>query len=95
MINLNTVYSETEAKVVAFAIKAGYFGEESGYERDAANGALEAYFVSELRAVSKENLGTRLEALKANFGTMNAFKRAVGRVKEFRGKNPAWRTFSL
>jgi hypothetical protein len=95
MINLETIYSQVDAKVVAYAIKAGYYGEGSSAERDAANGALEAYFVSTLRDVPKETLGARLEELKADFGTMNAFKRAVARVKEFRAKNPAWRTFSL
>jgi len=94
MINFDSIYDTTTAKVVAFAIKNGYYGE-SNSERDAANGALEAFFVSTLRDVSKEELGAKLEEFKAEFGTMNAFKRAVGRVKEFRGKNPVWNTFSV
>ena len=94
MMHFDSIYDDKTAKVVAFAVLQDFYGE-SGFERDAANGALEAYFVSTLREASKEDLGSRLEALKADFGTLNAFKRAVGRVQEFRAKNPAWRTFSL
>lgn len=93
-MHFDSIYDDKTAKVVAFAVLQDFYGE-SGYARDSANGALEAYFVSTLREVPKDSLGARLEELKADFGTLNAFKRAVARVKEFRGKNPVWRTFSV
>ncbi len=92
-VSLNVIEDRAEAKEVANLLLADYFGN-STYERDAANGALEAFFVSYLRDVSKSELGAELESLKAEFGKLNAFKRAVERVKAFRSKNPCWTTFS-
>jgi len=91
--NIEPIISDAEAKIVAAAIKADYFDKEYG-DRDAANGALEAYFVTTLRNTPKENLGVRLGELKADFGSFTAFKRATDRVKAFRSKNPAWKTFT-
>jgi hypothetical protein len=93
-VSLNVIEDRAEAKEVANMLLADYFGT-STYERDAANGALEAFFVSYLRDVSKDSLGAELESLKAEFGNLNAFKRAVNRVKAFRSKNQAWNTFSV
>jgi hypothetical protein len=93
-VTLNVIEDRAEAKEVAAMLLADYFGSSS-YERDAANGALEAFFVSYLREVPKDTLGSELESLKAEFGKLNAFKRAVERVKSFRSKNPAWRTFNV
>lgn len=91
------IYSVEEAKVIAFALRNNHWESDSnGHQRvrDAVNGALEAFFVGELREAHKDSLLEVLNSLKADFGDLNAFSRAVARVKAFRSKNKAWETFS-
>ena len=78
-----------EARTVMKAVLANEI--EDPWERDATNGLVEAFFVSHLRDVSKEGLKAELTTLTAEFGDYNPFKRAVVRVKAFRGKNPAFK----
>lgn len=95
--DLPMIYDINDAKIIATALRNDYWEADSNgsqRQRDAVNGALEAFFVGELREANKETLLVALENLKADFGDLNAFKRAVARVKEFRSKNAAWRTFT-
>lgn len=99
MLNFDVpvIYSVEEAKIVAFALRNNYWEADSNGNqrvRDAVNGALEAFFVGELREAHKDSLLEVLNSLKDNFGDLNAFSRAVARVKAFRSKNNAWATFS-
>lgn len=95
--DLPMIYDINDAKVIATALRNDYWEADSNgaqRQRDAVNGALEAFFVGELREANKETLLVALNNLKADFGDLNAFKRAVKRVQEFRSKNAAWRTFT-
>jgi hypothetical protein len=90
------IHDVTDAKIVATALRNNYWEKDYAQRtRDAVNGALEAFFVSDLRDANKETLLDALNTLKADFGDLNAFKRAVARVQAFRPKNKAWKTFTV
>lgn len=98
MLNFDVtqIYDINDAKIVATALRNDYWDKEySQRARDAVNGALEAFFVSELRDANKETLIDALNNFKADFGDLNAFKRAVARVQAFRSENKAWQTFTV
>ena len=66
-------------------------------KRDAANGLIEAFVVSTLREAPKRN-GALLKAIQevqAALPKCNAVSRALLRTKDYRGKNPAWRSVTI
>ena len=83
-----------EARELDAMVRDNAFDHLDG-ERDAVNGALEAFAVGYLRDASKEDLLNSLNDLKQLFSGRSFFKRAVARVQAFRGKNAAWKTFTL
>jgi len=86
-----TVDSVDEAVHLKGMILDGYF--KTPAQRDAANGLNEAFFVSFLRKSHMDNLKRDIDALKKAVGNdYNPLKRALARVKAFRGQNPAWNT---
>lgn len=84
-----TIDSVTEAKQVFDAVINNEVTPKAA--RDAANGLLEAFFVTHLRAVDKKGLHSAIIELSAQFGKCAALRRAQARVKAFRPKNPAWK----
>ena len=93
-LNVPVIDCINEAKELDTMVREGAFDHLDG-ERDAVNGALEAFAVGYLRDASKDDLLDSLNDLKALFAGRNFFKRAVARVQAFRGKNKAWKTFTL
>lgn len=91
-LEISRVESVTEAEQVMKMILGGEVTDQA--ERDAANGLVEAFFVTYLRNVDKTNLLDSLNSLNKSFGEYNPFKRAVARVKTFRPKNPCWKHFA-
>lgn len=92
-IEASTVDSVTEATEVMKAILNGSVKPRA--QQDAANGAVEAYFVTYLRTVHQDRLEQTVKDLQKTFGTFQPFRRALKRVKAFRGKNPAWRNITI
>lgn len=92
-VDLNVVDSVAEAKTLRTMANDGYFNGDRAKE-DACNGAIEAFFVSYMRAVpaDKTSLTNVVKSLKDEFGTSyKVLNRAFARVKDFRGKNRAWK----
>jgi hypothetical protein len=91
--DIATVDTVEEARTVYQAILKGEITPKN--KRDAANGLVEAFFVSHLRNVPKDRLGTVIRQLQNTFPAYDALNRALRRVKKFRGKNPAWRGVTI
>ena len=87
-INMGDINSHDRAVELWAAIKGDAFVERN--LRDAANGLLEAYFVTRLRDTQAAALSSEIASLKNTFGDCNALTRAIERVKAFRPRNPAF-----
>ena len=89
--NVPTVDSVQEAQVLLSMVKGGKFTSKA--EKDAANGLVEAFFVTHLRQVPKGGftLENAISSLNATFPNSKVLSRAIGRVKAFRNKNRAFR----
>ena len=87
-----TVDSLTEAKRLYTMIKDGYFDGNRAKE-DAANGLVEAFFVTHLRGIPKQGdaLKSAISNLRSAFPESAILERAVARIKAFRSKNRAFR----
>ena len=87
-----TVDSLTEAKKLYDMVKEGYFNGNRAKE-DAANGLIEAYFVTNLRSVPKQGdaLKNAIASLQDAFPNSAILDRAIERVRSFRSKNKAFR----
>lgn len=92
VVEIPTVDSMEEAKRLYTLIKDGYFNGKRAQE-DAANGLVEAYFVTNLRSVPKNGdaLKNAIRDLRAAFPESAIAERAIARVKAFRSKNRAFR----
>lgn len=92
-LDIATVDSVNEAKTVMDHVLGGKVTDKAS--RNAANGLVEAFFVTYLASIPKDKgaLLNALNDLKGTFGEYNPFRRAVERCRAQRGKNPAWKTF--
>jgi hypothetical protein len=94
-VEVPTIDSLAEAKIVFNEVVNNRVTPKN--KRDAANGLIEAFVVSTLRDAPKTN-GALLKAIKnvqAELPKCNAVSRALLRVKDFRGKNPAWKSVTI
>lgn len=83
---------DTVAEALALKAHKAKGGFKSKAEGDAAVGLIEAFFVGYLRNSAENNLARDIKSLQAQFGAdYNPLNRAIGRVKEFRGNNAAFR----
>lgn len=89
VIDVPKVESVGEAETV---MKAVLEGKVAKGDRDAANGLVEAFFMSYFRQVPKGRgaLLTAINNLQGTFGKYNPFLRALSRTKAYRPKNDAW-----